>query len=304
MTIHGVYPALLTPFYENGSVNYDALEKHVEFLISKDVNGLFPLGTTGEGMLMSTDERKEVARQVVRFAEGRLPVVIHVGDQTTEGTVELARHAEEIGASGVSVICPYFFPVDDEAVYLHYASIAQSVSESFAVYAYNFPGNARNEISLSVLLKLIERHPNIRGLKYSSDNFSRLSEIIDATPDGFPIMLGPDQLFLAGLQAGTAGGVSGNANIFPEPFVQAYRCFKEGRIEEARLWQKLIRRLSDAMNNGLSMSHFKHALASRGLAASIVRAPLRNISEAEKRHMLEELAKVQAEFDFQPGGAV
>jgi 4-hydroxy-tetrahydrodipicolinate synthase len=186
---------------------------------------------------------------------------------------------------------------------MHYAAVAQSVSESFAVYAYNFPGNARNEISLSVLLKLIERHPNIRGLKSSSDNFSQLNQIINATPEGFPIMLGPDQLFLAGLQAGTAGGVSGNANVFPEPFVQAYRCFKEGRIEEARSLQKLIWALSDAMNNGLSMSHFKHALASRGFADSIVRAPLRNISEAEKLQMLEKLEQVQAQFDFQPGGA-
>jgi 4-hydroxy-tetrahydrodipicolinate synthase len=303
MTIHGVYPALLTPFHESGSVNYDALEKHIEFLISKGVHGLFPLGTTGEGMLMSVGERKEVARQVVRIAAGRLPVVIHVGDQTTVSTLELARHAEGIGADGVSVVCPYFFPVDDEAIYLHYASVAQSVSDSFPVYAYNFPGNARNEISLSVLLKLIERHPNIKGLKFSSDNFSQLNQIINATPEGFPVMLGPDQLFLAGLQAGTAGGVSGNANVFPEPFVQAYRCFKEGRIEEARSLQKLIWALSDAMNNGLSMSHFKHALASRGLADSIVRAPLRNISDAEKLQMLEKLEQVRAQFDFQPGGA-
>jgi len=293
MKIHGVFPALLTPFHENGSVNYDALEKHIEFLIEKGVHGLFPLGTTGEGMMLSTEERKEVARQVVRFTAGRIPVVIHVGDQTTASTIELSRHAEEIGANGVSVVCPYFFPVDDEAIYQHYASIAQAVSASFPVFAYNFPGNARNEITLSVLLKLIENHANIRALKFSSDNFSQILKIINTVPENFPIMLGPDHLFLAGLHAGAAGGVSGNANVYPEPYVKAYQYFQEGNYEEARRMQKLIWDIADAMKNGVSLSHFKHALANRGFAESIVRAPLRNITDTEKNEMLEKLEQFQ-----------
>ncbi|MBP1995630.1 dihydrodipicolinate synthase family protein [Paenibacillus eucommiae] len=293
MTIKGVYVPILTPFKENGSINESALEQHVEFLISKGIHGLFPLGTTGEGMLLSREERKQVADQVVKFTNGRIPVVIHVGDQTTEGTIELAKHAEQIGADGISVICPYFFPVDDEAIYQHYSRVSKAVSDDFSVFAYNFPGNARNEISLPVLLKLIENHPNIHALKFSSDNFTQILKIIDAVPEKFPVMLGPDHLFLAGLHAGAAGGVSGNANVYPEPYVKLYQSFTEGNYEEAKKMQKLIWQVSDAMKNGLSMSHFKHALAFRGLQDSIVRGPLRNITEEEKNTMFKQLEQFQ-----------
>jgi len=292
MTIRGVYPALLTPFHESGLVNYDALEQHVEFLISKGVHGLFPLGTTGEGLLLSQAERKEVAAQVVRFANGRVPVVIHVGDQTTDSTIELAKHAEHVGAAGVSVISPYFFPVDDEGIYQHYSKVARAVSADYPVFAYNFPGNARNEITLPVLLKLIENHSNIRALKFSSDNFTQILQILAAVPEGFPVMLGPDQYFFAGLCVGAAGGVSGNANIYPEPYVKLYKYFQEGKLDEARNMQRLIGRLSSAMKNGVSLSHFKHALAFRGLPSSIVRTPLRNISQEEINQMYRELEQI------------
>lgn len=290
MIIRGVFPALLTPFHDNNTVNYSALEQHIEFLIAKGVHGLFPLGTTGEGMLLSLEERKSVAAQVVTFANGRIPVVVHVGDQTTERTIELAQHAEQIGAAGVSVICPYFFPVDDEAIYQHYSRVAKSVSDDFPVFVYNFPGNARNEITLAVLLRLIENHDNIRALKFSSDNFTQILQIIEAVPQHFPLMLGPDHFFLAGLHAGAAGGVSGNANVYPEPFVKTYQYYTEGKWEEAKKMQRSIWKVSAALKNGTSLSHFKHALAFRGITgSSIVRAPLRNITEEEKNAMFAEL---------------
>src|SRR5690625_2464974 len=97
----GVFPALLTQFSEDYSINYQAMELHIEFLISKGVHGLFPMGTTGEGLLLSIEERKLVAEHVMKIVDGRIPVLVHIGEQTTEDTIELARHAEEFGASGI-----------------------------------------------------------------------------------------------------------------------------------------------------------------------------------------------------------
>ncbi|MBU5442286.1 dihydrodipicolinate synthase family protein [Paenibacillus sp. MSJ-34] len=293
MKIQGIFPAVLTPFHEDGRVDFESLDCLTEFLIDKRVHGLFPLGTTGEGMLLSVEERQEVAEHVVRTVRGRVPVVIHAGEISTARTIELARHAERIGASGISVVCPYFFPLEEREIYAHFQAVAQAVSEDFPIFLYNFPNNARNEISLNTILQLIENHRNIRALKFSSDHFSRILEIINATPKEFYMMLGPDQYYLAGLHMGTNGCVSGVANVFPEPYVKLFEYYMQGKIEEAKQEQLKINFLTEALRYGRSLSLFKEALALRGLKGGKVRAPLRNISKEEKEAVFRILEKFQ-----------
>lgn len=292
MIFHGVYPALITPFFEDGRLDFGALEQHIEFLISKGVHGLFPLGTTGEGLLLSRSERKEVAEQVMKFVNKRIPVVFHVGELSTEGTIELARHAEKIGADGISAVCPYFFPVDDEAIYQHYRRISQSVSEDFPVFLYNIPGNARNEVSLEVLLKLSQNTSNIRSIKISSADFTQIQQILANVPKDFAVVLGPDQYGVAGLQMGAKGNVSGHANVYPEPFVKLYELFMQGEFDKAKEMQQQIYQIIEIFKNGTNLSYFKQALEFRGLPSSFVRSPLRNITKEEKEELFKKLESI------------
>lgn len=287
MKFQGVYPALLTPFFENGNIDFESLEKLIDFLIGKGVHGLFPLGTTGEGLLLSTDARKKVAQHVIKSVNERIPVIVHVGTISTKETIELAQHAEKSGADGISVVCPYFFPLDDQAIYQHFKRIAESVSDDFPLFVYHFPENSRNNIELNVLLKLIESCPNIRALKFTSDDFTQIQQYINATPEDFSVMLGPDQYYLAGLHMGSHGSVSGNANVFPEPYVKLFDYYQKGLVEEAKKEQKKISYITETFKYGSNVSMLKKGLEFRGLNGGSVRAPLRDIDEKEKEEMFK-----------------
>ena len=138
--MYGITPAMVTHFDEKGSIDFSAMRDHVEFLISKGVHNLYPLGTMGESALMSTEERKTVAERAVEYAGGRAGVFIHVGALRQEDAVELARHAHSIGADGVGAISPYFYHVSQQELYDYYAAISRSVPEDFPIYIYNLPG--------------------------------------------------------------------------------------------------------------------------------------------------------------------
>lgn len=289
----GIYPALVTPFSKNGQIDYNALEEIIEFLIEKKVHGLFPLGTTGEALLLSIQERKEVGEFILKTVNNRIPVVFHVGTLITAETIELAKHAEKIGAQGVSIICPYFFPLNDREIYTHYESISKALSSNFPVFVYNFPNNARNIITPNLLYKMIENLPNIKALKYSHGDFQEIQKIAANTPEDFSIMLGPDDMVLAGLAIGTHGNVSGHANVFPEPFVRLYNNFQKGDIKAAQEELKLIQHISAVLQAGTNLSIIKKGLEFRGMNGGHVRAPLNDITDEEKEKLFSELMQIK-----------
>lgn len=294
MKPEGVYTALLTPFKEDGSIDEGALEANVDFLVRQGVNGIFPLGTTGEMPLLDGDERKRVAKRVVDTAGKRVPVVVHVGDVSTARTIELARHAEAIGADGISAICPYFYGVDDREIAEHYRQISQAVSDSFYIFAYTIPSNGRNYITPELMLELLETTPNIRGLKNSSDSFSDMQRMANLAPESFSLMIGPDQLFLAALQIGAAGNVSGLSNAFPEFYVRLYRHYRLGEWEQAKREQRRIERLVGLLRSGAKPALIKRAVDYRGLTGGKTRRPLQDVSAEEVKRLYEQLEQLEA----------
>ncbi|SEO63014.1 dihydrodipicolinate synthase family protein [Paenibacillus sp. OV219] len=294
MKHEGVYTALITPFHEDGRIDFEAMENHVDFLVRKGVNGIFPNGTTGEMPLLSIEERKQVAELVVRVVDKRVPVVVHVGDISTQRTIELAQHAEKIGANGISAICPYFYGVDDKEIIGHYHQISKAVSDDFFIFAYTIPSNGRNHITPQTMLELWNSTPNIRGLKNSSDNFSEMQRLLNLAPEGFSLMMGPDHLFLAGLHIGAAGNVSGLSNAFPEFYVRLFELFKQGNYAEAKKEQRKIEELVHVLRSGAKPSLIKRSVDYRGLVGGYVRAPLSNISQDEVTQLYKQLEKIEA----------
>ena len=152
-TVKGIIVATLTPFQEDGRIDWEALDGLNDFLVEKGVHGLFPCGSTGEGVFMDIEERKAVALRTVRRVEGKLPVVIHTGTLRTGDAVELTKHAQEIGAAGAALIPPYYYKMDNACLLEYYRAVARSTPD-FPIYVYNIPSNVTNVIGPEVLAKL------------------------------------------------------------------------------------------------------------------------------------------------------
>jgi 4-hydroxy-tetrahydrodipicolinate synthase len=293
MAIHGVIPAMLTPFDANGKVDEAALRQYVEFLLARGVHGLFPCGTNGEGLLLSLEERKRVATIVVEQVDGRVPVIVHTGAINTEQTIELTKHAKSIGADAVGVVAPYYFPHDDLCLEQHFLAVANSVPD-LPVYLYNIPGNAKNSISPKLASRLHKQCPNIAGIKDSSKDLNRLEEFIAANDENFTVIVGTDSLVFPALAVGAAGVVSAVANVFPEEVVKIYQYYSEGKIVEAKKQQYYVNKLRDALKMGPYITPYKEALRWRGMDVGGQRAPLRPLTDLEKEKLWQALKDLHA----------
>ncbi|HHV63142.1 MAG TPA: 4-hydroxy-tetrahydrodipicolinate synthase [Firmicutes bacterium] len=288
--IEGIIVAMVTPFDETGSVDAARIRGLVDFLIERGVSGLYPCGTTGEALLLSSDERKYVAESVVKAARGRVPVIVHTGHICVETAIELTRHARDIGAAGVGIVAPYFYNIGDEGIYRYYAQIAQAVPD-FPLLLYNIPQCTGNRIRAEVVKRLVSNYPNIIGVKNSTGDLMEFRSFVELSPD-FSVYLGCDGLLLASLCVGGRGAVSGNACVFPEPYVELYKAWKVGDLGRAREIQRSIDAVKDALRDGGDISFLKNALRLRGVDVGDVRAPLVRASSedvASLKYALERL---------------
>lgn len=290
LQLKGIIPAVLTPF-QNEEVDYDTLARYVDWLISHGVHGLFPAGTNGEGLLLTVEERKKVAAAVVAAAKNRVPVLIHSGAITTLETIELTRHARDIGAAGAGVVAPFYFPHDDACLEEHFVAVAQAVPD-FPIYLYNIPGNAKNDIKPKVAAAIANRCPNVVGIKDSSKDLGRLQDYIAALGPKFTAIVGTDALVYPALLMGGAGVVSAVANVFPEYMVSLYNAAIAGDHTKAKELQYFANKLRDALKIGPYISPYKKALEYRGFVFGSVRRPLQEMTTEEAvkmRKALEEL---------------
>lgn len=295
--LFGVTVAMVTPFDSNDQVDIKALSTLTEMLVTKGVDCLYPCGTTGEMLRLSALERKNVAKTVVETANKRLPVFIHVGAMTLNETIELARHAVEIGADGIGVVTPQFFGATDKELENYFVTVANSVPDNFPVYLYNIPQCAANNIKPELAAKVQQQCKNVIGIKYSfADNNTTLSYL--AVSAGFSVLHGYDKLFLGLLDAGCDGTVSGCACVFPEPFVNMYKAYIAGNYQEAKQWQQFCVKFSDALKSGANMAIFKSALTLRGLDGGYMRLPQLNLLPEENQQLKESLSQLCKEADI------
>lgn len=279
----GVITAMITPFTKDDEVDVAALQAYTEYLIKNRVHCLYPCGTTGEMLKMSMAERKLVAETVVKHAAGRIQTYIHAGAMTTKDTIELAQHAHSIGADGIGVVTPQFFPVNDRETEEFFVTVAKSVPDDFPVYLYGIPQCAANDVRPDVIEKILKRTKNIIGIKYSYPDFLRIKDYLLCNNGDFSVVVGTDRLFLAGLSMGCDGTVSGCSNADPRKFVETYEKFKAGDLAGARKAQELATELCEITKSGASAAIFKYALEKHGLPATYVRAPSLDMTDEEKK---------------------
>ena len=230
----GLMPAMVTPFDERGEIDLTATESVVERFIEAGVDGISPLGSTGESSHLTGDERKRFAEEVIRIVAGRVPLLIGVGAAGTRETVDLARHAEGIGADGVLVVSPFYWNVGEEALFKHFATVAESVD--IPVLIYNLPVLTGVDLSPSLVAQVARECSNVTGLKDTVTEYSHiwnvLREVKPMRPD-FSVLSGFEDLILPSMLAGGDGSICGLANVAPELFVGMVRAAHNGDLGEA-----------------------------------------------------------------------
>lgn len=278
--LRGLVCPMVTPFNAKGHIDSAITKQLVDFLLSHGVHAIFAGGTTGEGMLLSLEERRALCEIVVEHVAGRATVIVHTGCITTADTIDLTDHAQATGASAASIIVPYFYTLDDQSLFNHFVSVAQAVSE-YPIFLYTFTNNAKNGISPALLEHLRSAAPNIVGIKSSNPDLLEFQEYVEAGGEGFTALCGVDALMLPALALGAHGQVSGNTNAFPEPFRALYDAVTVGDLERARSKQQLIRRICQVLKDGLHPAYFKAVLTLRGIPAGRVRSPMRELTVGE-----------------------
>lgn len=266
--------AALTPLRDDGArPDLDAIPPYAAFLAAGGMDGILALGSTGEGILLSVSERKDV---LSAFAACELPVIAHCGAQTTADTVELAEHAATAGAAGVAVIGPPYFPLDDESLLRHFAAAARAC-EPLPFYVYEFERISGYAVPLAVVARLRELAPNLAGLKVSDSPFEKVRPYLI---EGLDVFVGAEALIGDGLAAGAAGAVSGLSSAFPDVVSEAVRTGDSQRAGELRALLDRYQRLAA----------LKAVVASKGVPVrEDMRAPLRRLSDDERRSLFAEL---------------
>jgi dihydrodipicolinate synthase/N-acetylneuraminate lyase len=281
-------PAVVTPLSEDGSaLDLEAIRPYGAFLKSHGADGAFVCGTTGEGILLSLDERRSVAAAYREALDGVL--VVHAGAQTTADTVALARHATQIGADAVAVIPPPYFPLDDDALTAHFVAAARAAAP-LPFYCYAFAPKSGYPLPVDVVRRIGASVDNLAGLKVSESPFERVEPYLEL---GLPVLIGNEPLLPAGIARGAIGTVSGMGSAFPD----VVRAALDAADEAAGARLLSLRSAMEA--SGQFIAAAKHVLGMRGLPVSGgMRAPLRRLTTAE----VAELEAAVAAF-LEPAGA-
>ncbi len=271
----GIYPPIVTLFHPDGSVDSEANHRHIDFLIDRGVDGIFALGTTGEFMHLTLSEREEFAQDVIRYVDGRVPVLVGTGSTSTFQAVRLSRHAAGAGASAVMVIAPYCLDLSDQEIIAHYSAIANAVD--IPVFIYNFPRLTGGNVSTEVVRELVSEHSNITGIKDSVDSIDLLWERIAAIkairPD-FAVLAGNDSHLFSLLAMGGDGAIPASANFAPDAAVATYEHFQDGDLAAARkAWLQILKANDIFRIPGSIPALTKEAMGLLGLTDSIASRP-------------------------------
>ena len=284
--IEGVITALVTPFDDRGQLNLGMIKPLVEYNLGHGISGFFVCGSTGEGILLSPDERRALAAEVIQCNAGRGIVMVHVGTLDTATACSLAQHAEEIDADAISAIPPFYYQHSDAAVGKHFRSVAQATP--LPTFIYHIPGATGHRLTAD-LVQECRQEPNIVGMKFSDNDLYLMRAIMDAAGPDFITLSGFDQLMLPALTMGVAGAVGNNQNIMPQMFVQTYNAFHAGHWDEAQeVFGELIRFYSVLKRYDTSKTT-KRVLRMIGLDCGPPRPPNEWISDEDDRLLHEDL---------------
>ncbi|MFP6895621.1 MAG: 4-hydroxy-tetrahydrodipicolinate synthase [Roseibacillus sp.] len=288
----GTYTALVTPF-RDGQVDYDAYQALINRQVAAGIDGIVPVGTTGESPTVNPDEHVEIIKRAVEFAAGRLKVVAGTGANSTSEAIHFTGEAERAGADGSLQVCPYYNKPSQEGLYQHFKAVADS--SSLPLMLYSVPGRTVVEIAVDTIARLARDCKTVVCVKEAGGSSDRVNQLVQVVPDGFSIVSGDDPLTIPFISVGAVGVVSVAANLVPDVMARLVKACLNGSFDEALEIQKRYYPLMSAlMTLDTNPVPIKTALSLCGHCTNEFRLPLVPLS-AEKT---EQLRATLTEFEL------
>lgn len=278
----GVYTALITPFNEDGSIDFESYRNLIKNQIKEGISGLLPVGTTGESPTLSHEENLKVVEEAIKIADGKTPVIAGTGSNSTMEAIDMTKIAKSMGADASLQVSPYYNKPTQEGLYRHFMTIADQCDIPLMIY--NIKGRSGVNIETETLLRMA-KHEMIVGVKEASGDISQMMDVIQNRPKGFSVMVGDDNIAFPFTALGGDGVVSVISNIIPGKMEKMIRLTKENKIEEARKIHYDILPLCKGMFIETSPLPVKSAMSMMGLCKEVYRLPLCEPLESTRKKL-------------------
>jgi 4-hydroxy-tetrahydrodipicolinate synthase len=272
----GSIVALVTPMHLSGDIDYEALERLLDFHLQQGTDGIVLLGSTGEGSTVSQQEKLTIVRKVLAYIDGRIPVIVGVGTNSTATTVEYAQEICSLQPDGLLVICPYYNRPTQEGIFLHFSELNKAVSTP--IIAYNHPGRTGVDLQPTTVARLAQLN-NIVGLKEAVTLETRFYQLRELCPPEFLLLSGDDLTCLEFIAAGGNGVISVAANIVPNQMQLMCQAALNDDMATAKKIHAQLATLFDALNLESNPIPLKWAMAQSGLIQNALRLPLTPLSQ-------------------------
>ncbi|MFG6146981.1 4-hydroxy-tetrahydrodipicolinate synthase [Halobacillus sp. B23F22_1] len=282
MNFGQVLTAMVTPFDQKGEIDFNATRTLVNHLIENGTDGLVIGGTTGESPTLTSDEKIEFYRYVVKVVDRRVPVLAGTGSNNTHASISLTQEVEETGVDAVMLVAPYYNKPSQEGLYQHFKAIAQSTS--LPVMLYNIPGRSVVNVLPETIVRLSEID-NIVSVKESSGDLDAVTEIISRTADDFTVYSGDDGMTLPILSIGGTGVVSVASHVIGNEMQQMVHSFNDGDVMYASAMHRKLLPVMKALFAAPSPSPVKAALNMKGIYVGNVRLPMLPLTAEEKNEL-------------------
>ncbi|WP_293881132.1 MULTISPECIES: dihydrodipicolinate synthase family protein [unclassified Sphingobacterium] len=277
----GIYPAMLSPFDENGNLDFDMFGKNIEAQLDGGVHGLIIAGSLGEASVLSTEEKYDLLTYALKLVDGRVPVLLNIAENTTAAAIKVAQTSEELGADGLMLLPPMRYRADDREAVTYFRTVAQSTK--LPILIYNNPVDYSTYVSLDMFEELL-LEPNIQAVKESTRDLTNITRLKNRFGDRLKIMAGVDTLGLESLMLGADGLVAGLVDAFPKETVAMYDLVKAGEYNKAVEIYRWFMPLLELDIHPKLVQYIKLAATAEGISTPYTRAPrLPLIGEEEQR---------------------
>ncbi len=272
MNLNGIYPPIVTPFLKE-DVAYHYLTKNIEKLNKSGIKGIVVLGSNGENVFLSEEEKIEVVQTVITSASKEMTIIVGSGCESTRETIHLTNKMAKLGAHAALIVTPSYYgsKMNDESLINYYSNVAEK--SEIPILLYNVPKFTGVNVSKEAVSTL-SKHPNIVGIKDSSGNVNQLGQYLNRVDSDFNVLVGTAGALFGALTLGCKGGVLALANIVPEKCVEIYQLVQEGKIKEARDLQLRMIPVNYAITATYGISGLKYAMDLLGYQGGEVRSPL------------------------------
>ena len=284
----GVYSAMITPFTKDDKVNEDAIEQLVEYGLKGGLKGFYLTGSTGEGMLMTVEERKQVFRRAVKAAKGRCKLIAHVGAVRTDDAVELARYAADVGCDWVSSVAPVFFGQTFEAQYRHYKAISEATDLPFMAYCFRASLVPDRDARLFDL-------KNVKGMKYTGSDYFAVQSLRRKLDKEVLFFAGRDEQFACAMALGDVfcGAIGTSQNFIPRHFANIYDACVRNDFAAAAKWQDEANRFVELLISNENWSTWKAMMKHVGIDCGAARRPYAPLTPDEERKWIRRFAALK-----------